>query len=311
MDNQYNMRSRHPKKKSTSRLVIFMALIALVIFLGFFSATQYITAQSLQGKLRSLDQKIDQLEEEQSELENKYEEIYEENERLREENQKLQEENKMMRSEALIEHGNRETNRVAITIDDGGSEEVNLLALDHLKELGVRATLFPTGKNVEAYPESWKRAVKEGHELGNHTYGHPFLSSLSEERVREELNGWQEMVEKVIGKTYHTPFFRPPYGDGFLSGQGYQRERLQPIVAEKGMFPIMWDIELVYALRNEAYTASRITEHVLQNAQGGSIVLLHFTEADVEALPHIINGLRERGLEPCSLRELLLSEPHS
>ncbi len=311
MDNQYNMHSRQSKKKSAFRLAIFLALIALVIFLGFFSATQYLTAQSLQNNLRSLDQKIDRLEEEQSELEHKYEEIYEENERLREENQKLQEENRMMRSEALIEHGNRDTNRVAITIDDGGTEAINLRTLDHLKELGVRATLFPTGKNVEAYPESWKRAVEEGHELGNHTYGHPFLSNLSEERVREELSGWQEAVDNVLGKTYHTSFFRPPYGDGFLSGQGYQRERLQPIVAEKGMFPIMWDIELVYALRNEAYTASRITEHVLNNAQGGSIVLLHFTEADIEALPQIINGLRERGLEPCSLRELLLAEPQS
>ncbi len=311
MENHYNIGRRHSKKTSSLKIFIFLVLIALVALLGFFSATQFITAQSLQNQLKSLDQKIDQLQEEQSEMQNKYDEIYEENERLREENQQLHEENKMMRSESLIEHGNRETDKVAITIDDGGSEAVNLRALDYLRELGVSATLFPTGQNVEAYPESWKRAVQEGHELGNHTYSHPFLSNLSEERVREELSGWQEAVDNVLGEAYHTLFFRPPYGDGFLAGQDYQRERLQPIVAEEGMFPIMWDVELVYALRNEAYTASRITEHVLQNARGGSIVLLHFTEADIEALPNIIHGLRERGLEPCSLRELLLAEPQS
>ena len=72
------------------------------------------------------------------------------------------------------------------------------------------------------------------------------------------------------------------------------------------MFPILWDVELVYALRNEVATPSRITEHVLENARGGSIVLLHFTPNDITALPDILAGLRRRGLEPCSLSELLL-----
>ncbi len=304
MNNRYDGRSRQPKKKSAFRIIIFLFLIAAIIALGIFSLGQYTAVQALQNNLQSLEEKLDRVEEEKNRLEEQYEELYEENEQLREEN-------KMMRSETLIEHGDRETNKVAITIDDGGREAINNRTLDYLKEHQVRATLFPTGKNVESYPETWQRAVEEGHELGNHTYSHPFLTNLSEEQVRQELSGWQEAVEKAIGGSYHTLFFRPPYGDGFFSGQGYHRERLQPIVAEKGMFPVMWDVELVYALRNDTYSSARITEHVLNNARGGSIVLLHFTEADIEALPRIISDLRERGLEPCSLRELLLADPQT
>lgn len=304
MNNQYNTRSRQPKKKPVARLIIFLFLVAAVIGLSFFSLSQYTAVQALQNDLQSLEQKLDRMEDEKNRLEEQYEELYEENEKLREEN-------KMLRSETIIEHGNRETNKVAITIDDGGSEDINRRTLDYLNEHDLRATLFPTGKNVDSYPDIWNRAVEEGHELGNHTYSHPYLTNLSEEQVREELRGWQEAVEKAIGGNYHTLFFRPPYGDGFYSAQAHHRERLQPIVAEKGMFPVMWDVELVYALRNEAYSPGRITDHVLNNARGGSIVLLHFTKADIEALPRIINGLRERGLEPCSLRELLLAEPQA
>lgn len=304
VENRYNTRSRQPKKRSWARLVIFLFLMAVIGALGFFSMNQHAALQSLENNLQSLEEQLNRVEEEKSRLEEQYDQLYEENEKLREEN-------KMMRSETLIEHGDRETNKVAITIDDGGTEAINNLTLDYLKEYGVRATLFPTGINVESYPETWRRAVEEGHELGNHSYSHPYLTNLSEEQVRAELSRWQEAVEEAVGRSYHTPFFRPPYGDGFYSGQSYHRERLQPIVAEKGMFPIMWDVELVYALRNQAYSSDRIVEHVLNQAQGGSIVLLHFTEADIKALPRIINGLRERGLEPCSLRELLLAEPQT
>ncbi len=304
MDNHYNLRSRQPKKRSAFRIIVFLILIAAIIALGFFSLNQYTAVQALQNNLHTMEEKLDRVEEENKRLEEQYEEIYEENEKLREEN-------KMMRSEVIIEHGDRETNKVAITIDDGGSEAINHRTLDYLKQYNVRATLFPTGQNVASYPETWQRAVDEGHELGNHSYSHPFLSNVSEEQVRQELRGWQEAVEQALGGDYHTPFFRPPYGDGFFSGQGHHRERLQPIVAEKGMFPVMWDVELVYALRHDVYSAARITEHVLNNARGGSIVLLHFTEADIEALPRIIEGLHERGLEPCSLRELLLAEPQA
>ncbi len=286
MKNQYEYhysRRKKTKKGSTARLIAFIFMLTMIGALSVFSISQYLAVQSLQNNLDL--------------LEKEYEQLFEEN--------------KMMRSETVIEHGNRETNKVAITIDDGAGGTLINRTLDYLKEHDVRATLFPMGSWVEREPEVWRRAVEEGHELGNHTYSHPFLTKISEEQLREELNGWQESIENALGSSYHTYFFRPPYGDGFYSNQSSYTDILQEIVAEKGMFTILWDVELVYSLRNERYTSSRVTEHVLANAQGGSIILLHFSEKDIDALPNILAGLRERGLEPCSLSELLLADPQT
>ena len=304
MSNQYYGRSKPPKKKSGARIVLFLFLLLGLIALGVFSFSQYLAIVSLQKNLDSLEDKLWQVEQENKDLQYQFDEIYQENERLREENT-------MLRSSVVINNGNRKTNKVAITIDDGAGSDLIHRTLDYLKAHNVRATLFPIGYWVEREPDVWQRAVDEGHELGNHTQNHTFLSSVSDERVRSELSEWQESVNEALGFEYHTYFFRPPGMDGFTSPGSNQAKRLQEIVAEKGMFTILWDIELVYALRNEAATPERITRHVLNNARGGSIVLLHFTPNDIAALPDILAGLRARGLEPCSLSELLLADPEA
>jgi peptidoglycan/xylan/chitin deacetylase (PgdA/CDA1 family) len=301
MVNEYYMPKRKQKKKSAARLLFFLFLLALIIALAIFGFKQYLLINSLQSDLDSLNEKIRQVEQENKRLQDEFDKIYKENIELREENYKL-------RSSTIIYHGNRSTNKVAITIDDGAGEELISRTLNYLRAHNVKATLFPMGSWVDLEPGIWRRAVEEGHELGNHTYSHAFLTTISEERIREELNRWQQSVDEALGYQYKTLYFRPPGMDGFTSTQSSRTKRFQEIIAEKGMVPILWDVELVYALRNEVATPARITEHVLTNARGGSIVLLHFTPNDIAALPHILEGLRKRGLEPCSLSELLLAE---
>jgi len=311
-NNHYNYRKdRHAKKQTFMRVVLYVIMLIMVGIIGalaVFSINQYRVAQALEKELDSLESRLEEVEQDNVELEEKYKEIYEINQELIEDNEKLREENKMMRSETIIEHGSRETNKVAITIDDGGAESLTHRALDYFKEYNVQATLFPKGDIVEQQPEVWQRAVDEGHELGNHTYSHPYLSYQSNEKIKEELEGWQKAVDQSLEQDYSTLFFRPPYRDGYSSGQRWHRERLQEIVAEQGMFTILWDIETLHALRNSPYTTENITRHVLNQAQGGSIILLHFIDEDIAALPDIITGLRERGLEPVPLSEVLLAE---
>ncbi|MBW6463854.1 MAG: polysaccharide deacetylase family protein [Dethiobacteria bacterium] len=296
----YSYRSnRQPKSKSGSRIFLFLVLLVIIAALGIFSFTQYLAIQSLQSDLELFRENLNQVETENQQLRQRYDDIIEENEKLREENH-------MLRSSTIINHGNRDTNKVAITIDDGAGPELINQTLAHLRDYDVKATFFPMGSWVERYPEIWQQAIEDGHELGNHTYNHAFLTTISEDRVREELTHWQEAVDEALGYNYKTLFFRPPGMDGFTSINSNKTKQLQEIIANKGMFPILWDIELVYALRNESYTTARVTEHVLANARGGSIVLLHFTHIDIAALPAILSGLRNRGLEPCSLSELLL-----
>ena len=311
MENHYHSRSRQPRSNSGFRLFIFILLVLVVVVLALFGVSQYFKVLSLNSNIESLEDRFDQIEQENVRLQEQYEQIQKENERLREENEELLEENRMMRSSTIINHGNRDTKKVAITIDDGAGKELVRRTLDYLKEHNVSATLFPMGSSVDHAPDIWNRAVEEGHELGNHTYSHAYLTNLNEEQIRSELNSWQEAVDNAVGEPYRTYYFRPPGMYGFTNPDSNRSKRYQEIIAEKGMFTVLWDIELVYALRNETATPARITEHVLSNAQGGSIVLLHFTPNDINALPDIITGLRARGLEPCSLRELLLADPEA
>lgn len=291
--------AKQPKSKKGMRAFLFILLILAVLVFAVFSLVQYLSINNLQKELETIKENLADLSEENSYLKQRYDEISEENEKLRQDNH-------MLRSSNVISYGRRETSKVAITIDDGAGPELVEETLKHLREGNVKATFFPMGSWVERHPEIWAKAVKEGHELGNHTYSHAFLTTISEERVKEELGKWQEAVDQALGYSYNTFFFRPPGMDGFTSLNSNKTKQLQTIIADHGMVPILWDVELVYALRNEIATTSRITQHVLSSAGPGSIVLLHFTPNDIEALPGIISGLRSRGLEPCSLRELLL-----
>ena len=296
----YSHGKRAARKGSGARVVLFLLLLVVIVVLGAFGFMQVQQLNLLQSEMDDLKHRMAELEDENVRLERRYQEISEEN-------RELVEENSMLRSEVVIYNGNRETNLVAITIDDGGPAELIEETLEHFRREGVRGTFFPMGSWVELHPEVWKRAVEEGHELGNHTYSHPFLSRLSDDRVKEELFGWQEAVDQAMGYSYRALFFRPPYMDGFTSPGSATANRLQNIVADKGMFPILWDVETVYALRNQPYTTENVVNHVLNSARGGSVVLLHFTEVDIAALPQILSGLKARGLEPTTLSELLLA----
>lgn len=76
---------------------------------------------------------------------------------------------------------------VALTFDDGPTAEYTDRVLDVLRERGVRATFFVTGREVEANPEQAASIVRAGHELGNHSYSHPARVLKTPTRIREEV----------------------------------------------------------------------------------------------------------------------------
>ena len=287
--------------KTKKRLIVFLVLFLSLVILSVLAVFQQIRLAAMQNNLESLENRFQKVEQENNMLWEQYDSIKKENEKLREENY-------MLRSSTLIFHGNRHTNKVAITIDDGASQELIAQFLERLQEFDLKVTLFPIGHWLETNPEIWHRAVQEGHELGNHTYSHAFLEGLTDDEIRKELSRWQDTVEQALGYSYRTLYFRPPEMSGFTDDNP-NRTSYMEVVAKKGMFTVLWDVEIFYALRNETITPTRTIEHVLNNARGGSIVLLHFNHNDLAALPHIITGLRNRGLVPCSLRELLLAKP--
>ena len=193
---------------------------------------------------------------------------------------------------------------VSLTFDDGPDSKWTPQILDILKAKGVKATFFAVGANMEKYPNIVKRIVDEGHMIGVHTYSHPNIALVSEERAHLEFNATQRLTETITN--HSTILFRPPYN---ADTNPREPEELVPIklTQEMGYITITEDID------PEDWSepgADAILERIKKGRlQGGSIVLLHDAGGDrrqtVEALPSIIDYLRKRGDAILSLPEML------
>src|SRR3954467_11978394 len=97
----------------------------------------------------------------------------------------------------LYHQGAGGEHEVAITFDDGPDPKWTPKILDVLKERGLKATFFVIGKNCEDYPGLVERIVREGHEIGNHTYSHRNLAIMSEWQMELELTATQRLIESI------------------------------------------------------------------------------------------------------------------
>ena len=181
---------------------------------------------------------------------------------------------------------------VALTFDDGPSVPFTGQVLDILRRDRVHATFFLCGANAERYPELVRRILSEGHEIGNHTYSHPWLYLTSRERIAGEIDRTQDAIERITGR--RPRLFRPPFGVRWFS--------LWPILRERGLTMVLWS--------DRGYDGDRdargIAKATLDQLSPGAIILLHDgfetrapaevdRSATVRALPAIIAGARKAG----------------
>ena len=104
---------------------------------------------------------------------------------------------------------NEEDKVVALTFDDGPSKYTKDI-LDILKKYDACGTFFLIGNKVSFYGEVLREMLSEGNEIGNHSYDHKYLTRLSEEEVKDEINKTQDEIKRVTG--YTPTLFRPTYG---------------------------------------------------------------------------------------------------
>ena len=195
-----------------------------------------------------------------------------------------------------VEHGNRDRPRVALTFDDGPDPVLTRQILGLLDRYGARATFFCVGHHVAALPEEVRRIAGAGHEVGNHSWSHPFLPDLTPAQLREQIDRTAEAVERVTGQA--PTRFRPPYGS--------QTPEVLAVLSSHPTTLTLWDVDS----RDWARPGpEQIAATVLDGAGPGSVVLMHEGAGDrrqtVRALPTVIEGLLARGLELVTVGELL------
>src|SRR6201998_1360438 len=99
---------------------------------------------------------------------------------------------------------------IALTFDDGPSAENTPRLLEMLKQRNIKATFFLIGQNAAANPDLVRRILADGNEIGNHSWTHPQLSKLSDDRVTGEITKTQDAIKGASGFT--PTLLRPPYG---------------------------------------------------------------------------------------------------
>ncbi|HWO01219.1 MAG TPA: polysaccharide deacetylase family protein, partial [Blastocatellia bacterium] len=208
--------------------------------------------------------------------------------------------------------------KIALTFDDGPDPEYTPQILDALKEAHAPATFFVIGLNGELHPDLLKRELAEGHEIGNHTFTHPNVATISETQFRLEIKATQVLFESVLGRK--TVLFRPPFAEDaepdtpdevppldLVNDLGY-------VVVGMLIDPKDWQRPTVEDIVKKTVDAAELGI-VAINSKGVkervpvNIVLLHDSGGDrsltVEALPKLIAELRARGFEFVTVGELM------
>lgn len=184
---------------------------------------------------------------------------------------------------------NEEDKVVALTFDDGPSKYTKDI-LDILKKYDACGTFFLIGNKVSFYGEVLREMLSEGNEIGNHSYDHKYLTRLSEEEVKDEINKTQDEIKRVTG--YTPTLFRPTYG-------GYNNTLKSYI----DLTFVLWDAD---SRDWSVKSTEGIMSNVFKDVKSGSIILFHDNhEYSVNALPSVIKELKKQGYKFVTVSELL------
>lgn len=185
-----------------------------------------------------------------------------------------------------------DTLRLALTFDDGPKASTTPVLLDGLSQRGVKATFFLIGQQIEENQALVLRMAEEGHQIALHSFSHVKLQGLSAEALQSELEHARRALTSLLGEK--TFFLRPPYG--MLDDQ-LRAAAESPI--------ILWSVDPEDWNHPDA---QRVSQHILENARDGDIILLHdIYPESVEAALTVIDTLQEQGCVFLTVEELLLT----
>ncbi|MBD3383988.1 polysaccharide deacetylase family protein [candidate division KSB1 bacterium] len=217
--------------------------------------------------------------------------------------------------------GSRSKPKLALTFDGGAGNHATGPILDHLLEKNISCTMFLTGRFIQRYPDLVERMIQDGHQVANHTWSHPHLTTFYENRkhtthpgisrqdLQKELN---KTASRYYNQTGHkmSPFWRAPFGEHNLE--------IRRWAAEIGYTQVGWTLGHGESLDTMDWvadttvsyyrTAEEIMQNILEfenkdpNGLNGGIILMHLDtqrngDHAYEILPALIDTLRHKGYE--------------
>lgn len=183
-----------------------------------------------------------------------------------------------------------------LTFDNGYENGQTTAILDTLKKEKIKATFFLTGHYLKSAPDYVKRMIAEGHTIGNHTYSHPTMPTLSDQQLAKELLSFDKELFALTGIT-RTGIVRPP--------EGVYSEQTLRVANRLGYQHIFWSMAIVDWHEDRRRGKEVVTKELVDQLHPGAIILLHtVTQDNSDALPLFIEEAKKRGYHFGELEEL-------
>ncbi|SFK57988.1 Peptidoglycan/xylan/chitin deacetylase, PgdA/CDA1 family [Brevibacillus centrosporus] len=197
----------------------------------------------------------------------------------------------------LVYKSDTNNKQVALTFDDWGSDKTVTKILDILAEHDVKATFFLRAKGVENNPNLARAMVEGGHDVANHSYSHPVVTTLKPEDLQKDIVKAHQVITESI-QQQPVMLFRPPTGvvddqtGKVIAATGYK------VIAMYDVTTLDWDSK---------NSAKDIVNGVLTQTQNGSVILLHMLDDihTIEALPVVLESLKSKGYTFVKMAEMV------
>lgn len=184
---------------------------------------------------------------------------------------------------------------VALTFDISWGTNTPMPVIDILKNNDIKCTFFLSGPWVKQYPDIPKRIQADGHEIGSHGYRHINLSNLSKNEIKDEIKKAHDNIKEVTG--IDANLIRTPNGDF--------NDTVIEAIHEVNYEAIQWETDSLDWMNPGV---NNIVERVTKKVHPGDIILMHASDTckqTTEALPLVINNLKNQGYEFVTVSELL------
>ena len=179
---------------------------------------------------------------------------------------------------------------VALTFDDGPHQGTTQQLLDGLQEREAKATFFLIGQEIPGKEDLVKSMAAQGHQVGNHTWGHVSLKTGTTAQALEEVEKTDALLQEILGEDVY--WLRPPYG----SVPDTVASQIQVPMVKWSVDPRDW----------ESRDKEKIVQAVLEAVKPNSIILLHdIYPTSVEAALEIVDTLQAEGYTFVTVEELL------
>ncbi|MEU4425666.1 polysaccharide deacetylase family protein [Actinoplanes sp. NPDC024001] len=172
---------------------------------------------------------------------------------------------------------------VALTFDDGPTTGTTNQLISTLRSAGATATVFPTGQNASNNPSLMQAYKNAGLQIGNHSWDHPHLITMSQSQMQSQLSRTQQAIQQTAGVT--PAVFRPPYGE--------TNATLKSVASSLGLREVIWDVD---SQDWNNVSASQIRQAASRLTNGQLILMHDWPAATIQALPGILQDLQARNL---------------